>query len=188
MTPGCESPLPLATLEGYWFGELEVPEADRVEEHFFACDGCGARLNALAALGEGVRRLSGEGAVPLVVGPSFLEAATRAGLRTRQYSVPPGGRVACTVTPEDDLLVGRMSADFRGVTRLDVLVEVAGQVVQRIEDVPVSPDANELILLQAMPAARALGRVELRVHLLAREDDLDRVLGDFTFDHTPTPA
>lgn len=188
MTPGCESPLPLATLEGYWFGELPVPEDEQVEEHLFACDVCGARLRALAALGEGVRRLAGEGEVPLVVTPSFLEAASRAGLRTREYSVPPGGRVDCTVTPEDDLLVGRMSADFRGVTRLDALVEVAGQVVQRIEDVPVSPDARELILLQAMPAARALGRVEMHIRLVAREGGLDRVLGDYTFDHTPTPA
>jgi hypothetical protein len=187
MTPGCESPLPIAILEGYWFGELPAPEAERVEEHFLACDECGARLRALAALGEGVRRLAGEGAVPLVVGPSFLEAASRAGLRTREYSVPPGGRVACTVTPQDDLLVGRMRADFRGVSRLDVLVEMAGLPGQRIEDVPVSPDANELILLQAMPAARALGRAELRIRLVARDGGLERVLGDYTFDHTPTP-
>lgn len=188
MTPGCESPLPLATLEGYWFGELPVPESERVEEHFFACAGCGARLRALAALGEGVRRLAGEGAVPLVVGPCFLEAASRAGLRTREYSVPPGGRVACTVKLQDDLLVGRMRADFRGVSRLDVLVEMPGQPGQRIEDVPVSPDASELILLQAMPAARALGRAELHIRLVAREGGLERVLGDYTFDHAPTPS
>lgn len=188
MIPGCKVPLPLATLEGYWFGELEAPEAERVEEHFFSCDACGARLRALAALGRGVRRLAHDGAVPLVVTAAFLEAASRAGLRTREYSVPAGGRVACTVTPEDDLLVGRMSADFHGVACLDILVEMAGQVVQRIEDAPVSPDARELILLQAMPAARALGRTEMRVRLVSREGDLERVLGDYTFDHTPTPA
>ena len=188
MTRGCDEPLPLPVLAGYWFGELPAADADRVEEHLFACDGCGDRVRAFLALGDGVRRLAHRGAVQVVVTPSFLEAASRAGLTTREYCVPPGGRVACTVTPRDDLLVGRMQADFRGVSRLDLVLQAAGQPALRLEDVPVSPDARELILLESMPAARALGRVELHVRLVAREGPLERVLGDYTFDHTPTPS
>lgn len=188
MSRTCERALDLPTLAGYWFGELPPPRAEEVEEHLFACDACGARLRALAALGDGVRRLAQEGAVQVVVTRSFLEAASGAGLRVREYAVPPGGRVACTVTAQDDLLVGRMSADFGGISRLDVLVEMGGAPGRRIEDVPVSPDAGELIVVQAMPAARALGRVVLRYRLVAREGPHERVLGDYTFDHSPTPS
>lgn len=188
MSRPCEQAMDLPTLASYWFGELPLPRAEEVEEHLFACDGCGQRLRALVALGDGVRRLAHEGAVQVVVTPSFLEAASRAGLRVREYAVPPGGRVACTVTAEDDLLGGRMRADLGGVSRLDVLVDVAGGPGRRIEDVPVSPDAGEVIVVQAMPAARALGRVVLRYSLVAREGPYERVLGDYTFDHSPTPS
>jgi hypothetical protein len=182
----CERPLELATLVDYWFGEAAESDQERVEEHLLECDGCGGRLRALVTLGEGVRRLAHEGAVQVVVTPSFLETAAREGLRTQQYRVPPGGRVACTVTPEDDLLVERLQADFRGVSRLDVVSELEGQPERRIEDVPVSPDALELILAQAMPALRALGRSVMRVRLLAQEEEGERLLGEYTFAHTPT--
>lgn len=187
MSPPCDGTLDLATLASYWLGELPASDSDQLEEHLFACEGCSRRLRALVSLGDGVRRLARRGAVQVVVTPSFLEAALRAGLRVREYTVPPGGRVACTVTAQDDLLVGRMRADFSGVSRLDVLVEMAGQAPGRIEDVPVRPEAGELILAQAMPAARALGRAVLRYRLVARGDGRERVLGEYTFDHTPTP-
>ena len=188
MTRRCDRPLDLPTLSSYWLAELPGPETERVEEHLFACDECGAQLRALLALAEGVRRLAHEGAIQMVVAPSFLETAARAGLRIREYAVPPGGSVECTVTPQDDLLIGRMGADFRGTSRVDVLVEVQGQPAGTIEDVPVSPDARELILAQSMPAARALGSVALRFRLVALEGPGERVLGEYTFNHTPTAS
>lgn len=187
MRHGCDQPLELLTLVDYWFGELSASDAERAEEHLFECDDCGNRLRALVALGDGVRRLAHEGAVQMIVTRSFLESAARKGLRTREYAVPPGGRVACTVTAQDDLLIGRMRADFTGVSHLDVLLRVEGQPEIWIRDVPVSPDAQELIMVQAMPAARALGRTVLHFQLVAREGPSERALGDYTFDHTPTP-
>jgi hypothetical protein len=145
-------------------------------------------LRALVALGDGVRRLAQQGAVQVVVGASFLAMAARAGLHIREYAVPPGGRVACTVTAQDDLLIGRMRADFTGVTRLDVLARIEGGPELRTEDVPVNPQAGELIVVQAMPAVLALGRAVLHIRLVAPEGASERVLGDYTFDHTPTPA
>jgi hypothetical protein len=184
---GCETPLELPALVDYWFGELAAAEADRVEEHVFECDGCARRLRELVALGDGVRRLAHEGAVSVVVTPSFVDALSRAGLRTREYVVPPGGRVDCTVTAKDDMLISRMRADFTGVSRLDVVVEVEGRPKALIEDVPISPEAGELIVAQSMPAIRALGRTVLHFRLLSREGSGERVLGDYTFHHTPTP-
>jgi len=42
-------------------------------------------------------------------------------------------------------------------------------------------------MAQSMPAVRALGRAVLHFRLVAREGPDDRVLGDYTFDYTPTP-
>jgi hypothetical protein len=182
----CARPLELATLVDYWFEDAEPAEQERVEQHLMECEGCSARLRGLLALGEGVRRAARDGAVQVVVTPAFVEAATREGLRTREYRVPPGGRVACTVTPEDDLLLARLEADFTGVSRLDVVTSWEGGLEQRLEDVPVGPDARELILAQPMPAMRALGDVVLRMRLVAREERGERLLGEYTFAHSPT--
>jgi hypothetical protein len=185
---GCEQPLDLETLVDFWFREGPAPDEEGVEEHLLGCRECSDRLRALVTLGEGVRSLAREGAVQIVVTPSFLEYAAREGLRSREYRAAPGERVACTVTPEDDLLVSRLQADFTGVSRLDVVTEVVGRGEHRIEDVPVSPDASELILAQAMPAMRALGPAVVRLRLLAREEAAERLLGEYTFAHTPTPG
>lgn len=187
MSVRCGQPLDLATLVDFWFREGPASDEERVEEHLLECDECSGRLDAHVALGEGVRRLAREGAVQVVVTPSFLEKAAQDGLNTREYRVVPGERVACTVTPEDDMLVGRLQADFKAVSRLDVVLEVEGRGEHRIEDVAVSPDAMELNLALAMPAMRALGPAVVHVRLLARGEKEDRLLGEYTFAHTPTP-
>ena len=185
MSTGCPRPLELGTLVDYWIGELDVADEERLEEHLFECGDCGGRLRGLAALGEGVRRLAREGAVRVVVTPAFLEVASREGLRTREYHVPPGGRVACTVTAEDDLLIGRIEGDFTGVSRLDLVTQFEGRPEHRVEDVPFSPGARELIVAQAMPAVRALGRTVVQLRLFSREAEGERLLGEYTFAHTP---
>jgi len=184
----CDRPVELAALVDYWLEEGERPEGDPLEEHLLGCASCGARLQGLVDLTDGVRRLAREGAVGMVVTPSFLDRAASEGLRAREYRVAPGGRVDCTVTPEDDLLVGRLQGDFAGVSRLDVVVQEEGRPEHRIADVPVSHDAGELIVAQAMPAARAWGKRRFRFRLLARDTTGERLVGEYTFDHTPTPG
>jgi hypothetical protein len=122
----------------------------------------------------------------VVVTPAFLETAGREGLRTREYRVTPGGSVACTVTPEDDLLITRLMADLTGVSRVDLVTLWEGGPDQRLEDVPVRADAGELLVAQPMPAMRALGSTVLRMRLLAREGSGERLLGEYTFAHTQT--
>ncbi len=140
----------------------------------------------LTALAEGVRLLARQGAVRLVVTPSFLDTAAREGLRAREYRASPGDRVACTVTAEDDLLVSRLAADFAGVARVDLLVRSHGQAEQRIEDVPVDPGASELLVSQSLPEVRPLEHDILRMRLVAREAGGERLLGEYTFEHTAT--
>jgi len=185
MSAPCARPIGLAALLDYWL-DRERPPDDAVEEHLLACDSCSGRLRELVSLGDGVRRLAHEGAVAMVVTPSFLARAARDGLRTREYRVPPGGRVDCTVTREDDLLVSRLQGDFAGVTRLDVIAETGGGAEVRIEDVPIGPDATELIVAQAMPAMRRLGAGRQRYRLVALDPRGERLIGEYTFDHTPS--
>lgn len=184
VTSPCRKALDLAALADYWFGDLEAPEQERVEEHLLGCGECSGRLQVLVATGEGVRRLANRGAFRLVVSPSFLETASRQGLRVREYSVPPGGRVACTVTSEDDLVVARLEGDFTGVSRLDLVRQIEGGPEERIEDLPVASSSRELIVAQSMPALRALPSSTTRLRLLAREPGGDRLVGEYTFAHT----
>jgi len=184
----CPGPLGTRVLLDYWLGELPAPEQDHVEEHLLECHDCSQALSELVAIGDGVRRLAHQGALHVVVSPSFLEAAGRRGLRVREYSVPPGGRVACTVTAEDDLLVSRLQGDFSGVTRLDLVAQTEGQPEERVEDLPVNPSAHELIVAQAMPRMRAMGSCVVHLRLVATDPNGDRVLGEYTFAHTPSKA
>src|SRR5512146_556161 len=103
----CSNPIDAAVLADYWLAAL--PEADEqvVEEHLLDCDRCGARLREVIALAEGVRKLAREASLRMVVSDAFLKRAAEEGLRIREYAVPPGGAVECTVTAEDDILIGR---------------------------------------------------------------------------------
>lgn len=186
MNRPCGRPLDPAALLDYWLGEGPGPDDEAIEEHLLACDDCGRRLRGIVALAEGVRVLGGEGAVEMIVTPSFLEKASREGLRAREYRLRPGEHVNCTVTRQDDFLVARLVADLTGVSRLDIVAEQPGRPPRRIEDVPVGPGAGEVIVAQAMPAMRALGRDDLRLRVLSVEPGGERVLGEYDFHHSPS--
>jgi hypothetical protein len=188
MSAPCARPIDLAALESYWLEDGDGADVDAIEEHLLACETCSGRLRGLVALGDGVRRLAREGAVAMIVTPSYLAQATQEGLRTREYRVVPGDRVDCTVMPDDDLLVSRLAGDFKGVSRLDLVTEQAGLPTRRIEDVPVSPEASELIVAQAMPQMRTLQHARLRMRLVSQEAGGERLIGEYTFDHSPTPS
>lgn len=182
----CQRPLESEVLLDYWLGDTGEIDSERIEEHLLGCEACAESLRKLVELGEGVGRLAREGAVQVVLTPSFLAKAVRAGRRTREYRVAPGGRVQCTVTPEDDWVVAHLAADFTGVSRVDLVSTIDGQNEERLQDIPVGPGVRELILAPSMPFLRRLGTVELRMRLLAREGESERVLGEYTFAHMPT--
>jgi hypothetical protein len=186
MSARCPEPIATSVLVDYWFGELPAAEQDRVEEHLMACSDCGRVLGELVTVGEGVRQLASRGAFHVVVSPSFLEAASSRGLRIREYRVRPGGGVACTVTPEDDLVVSRLEGDFTGITRVDLVTQTEGRPEERVLDLPVDPSARELVVVQSMPALRALGVSVTRLRLVVPEPGGDRLLGEYTFSHTPS--
>jgi hypothetical protein len=181
-------PIDFETLVAYWLGELG-PEAEApVEEHFFACASCSARLEELAALAAGMRAVVRQGTVAAMITVPFLEALKRQGLRIREYRVPAGGRVDCTLRADDDAVVGRMQVALAGVKRVDALkrLEVGGEVREaRVEDLPFDPAAGEVLFLPSAAELRKLPANTARVRLVAVDEAGESALGEYTFAHTP---
>lgn len=184
--PACAAPLDPAVLLDYWLGDLAGPEAARVEEHFLGCAACSRRLGELVALGSRVRNLARRGGVRVAVTSAFLDRLVGEGLVVREYRLAPGQSVQCTVEPGDDLLASRLVADLRGASRVDLVAcDAQGREAGRVTDIPVDPSAAEIVLLERIDHVRALPAHVLHVRLVAPEADGERVLGEYTFVHTP---
>lgn len=184
----CKQPIEFGTLVAYWLGELAPKQEAPIEEHLFTCASCSVRLEQLASLASGVRAVVRGGRVATLITPAFLDVLKREGLRVREYRVPRGGRVDCTLRADDDAVVGRMQVPLAGVQRLDVQMrlEVAGDVSEmRFEDVAFDPGAGEVLNLPSAAALRAMPANTLHVRLLAVEAAGERTLGEYTFAHTP---
>ncbi len=182
----CASPLPLATLAEYWLGELGEARAVPVEEHLLGCGHCSAALQELVDLGGGIRALLHAGAVRAVVPGAFLEQLSAGGLRLREYRVPRNGSVNCTVAPEDDLVITRLEAPLAGVEQVDlVLVNFGPEGRERVRDIPFDSTAGEVVLAPRTDALRVAPALTARAQVVAVARDGERVIGEYTFHHTP---
>ena len=182
--PVCIRAIPTSALLAYWTGE-NVAEEATLEEHLMSCPHCSARLEALVRVGQGIRRATRAGNFHGVLSAAFVETLRRDGLRVREYRVQPDSSVACTVTPDDDLVVSYLNAPLRDVQRLDLVFEdlVAGHAV-RMTDVAFDPGAGEVVLAPNTTALRAFETGPRRARLIAVNDGVERELGSYTFDHT----
>jgi hypothetical protein len=182
--------LELERLAAYWLGELPPAEAEKAEEHFFACEACAGRLEWLAEVADGVRTAVRIGALGMVVSAPFVEAMKRAGMRLREYRTDPGMTTNCTIRADDDAVISRIRAPFTGVGRVDMVnrVEVGGVAhgEVRIEDVPFDAAAGELVFIPPAAALKKMPAHTMRVRLVAVAGPGERVIGDYTFAHTPS--
>ena len=182
----CVNPIDPAALADYWLAELSTEES-AVEEHLFGCEDCTLQLQSVVALAEGIRRLARQGNLGMVVTREFLDRLGREGLRAREYAPPAGGSVACTVTAQDDLLIGRLAADLTGIERVDVaLCDPSGAERQRLQDIPFRAGLSEVLLNYPIGPARQSGPDVLVMKRLAVTDQAERVLAEYTFNHTPS--
>ena len=172
---------PFVTLVDYWFGELPQAEEAAFEEHFFGCAECTAKLEGLVALGAAVRAAFREGAVRAVISRPLYEAMKKESLRLREYHVAPGSSVQCTILQTDDFVVSRLKAPLAGVRRVDLVIANG-----RFEDVPFDAATGEVLVIPAPAALKRLGAFTQQMRLLAVEDAGERVLGEYTFLHTPS--
>jgi hypothetical protein len=189
MTRRCASPIPLATLAEYWLGELDATREAELDEHLLGCGHCSAELQRLADLGDGIRALVGTGTVRAVVTDAFVKRLAATGRTLREYRVAPNGSVNCTLAPSDDVLVARLQAPLAGLERLDLeLPGAEGGERVRLADIPFDPTAGEVIFAPDIPSIRALPAIRYSVRLLAVAREGERVVGEYTFNHTPWPG
>ena len=188
MNAACATPLGDEVLLAWWAGELAASEQDQLEEHIFSCDECAGRGQVLSNIAEGVQELVCKGEVPTAVLPAVVERLRHEGLRIREYRVRPGGSVQCTVSPEDDVVLARLTADLGGVSRLDLVIRVDDGPEERLPDLPFDAAARELIFAPSTDALRAMRAHVQRMRLLAIDPQGERVLGEYAFHHTPWPG
>jgi hypothetical protein len=181
----CANPIDAAVLADYWLGAQPGAEEEAIEEHLLGCDECGARLREVIALAEAVRDVAREGSLRMVVSDAFLKRAAEEGLRVRQYAPPAGGSVECTVTEEDDLLIGRLAANLSGAKRVDLSICDGRGVEQlRLPDIPVRPGANGVFYQESITFAKAMPTSKIIARLVALDEaGGEHLLGEYTFNH-----
>jgi hypothetical protein len=184
----CEKPMDAAVLADYWLALLAQPQEDAVEEHLLGCDACGARLREVIALIEGVRKLTREGSLRMVVSDEYLKRAAQEGLHVREYTVPQNGSVQCTVTAEDDLLIGRLTAQLGGAKRVDVsLCNELGEEMARLPDIPIFAGAASVNVQESIGPMKAAPDFKLIARLIAVDEaGEESPLGEYTFNHSRT--
>ncbi len=182
----CTNPIDVTLLADYWLAALPEAEEEAVEEHLFQCDECGERLREVIALAHGLRNLARDGSLRMVVSDAFLRRAAEEGLRVRQYAPPRGGSVQCTVTAEDDILIGRLAADLKGAERVDLSIcDERGAEQLRLRDLPVNPEAGSVTYQESIIFLKAAPTSKLIIRLLnVDEAGHEQLLGEYTFNHT----
>ncbi len=182
----CSNPIDAAVLADYWLAALPKPEEEVVEEHLLDCDRCGVRLREVITLAEGLRNLAREGSLRVVVNDAFLKRAAEEGLRVREYAPPPGGGVACTVTEEDHILIGRLAANLSGAKRVDLCIcDERGVEQRRLPDIPVHSGASSVVYQESITFAKAMPTNRMIVRLVTVDEaGGERLLGEYTFHHT----
>lgn len=184
--PVCTTPLDLPTLIAYWVGELDEVGSFAIEEHLLDCGECTATAQFVADVAGGIHTLVGQGVIRAVLSGDFLTRAMAQGLQVREYAVPRGGSVNCTIAPGDNLLVARLEAPLANVERIDLLMlDSHGKGLEHIEDIPFDPVAGSVVVAARASEVRALPKLTSRMQLIAVRPGPERVIGEYTFNHSP---
>lgn len=184
---GCITPTSMAALLDYWAGDADPGDADRLEEHAFACRECSRRLAAVAELARGIARVAAiRGGIGMVLTQAIVDRLAEDGVKMRHYRVDPGDSVHCTIGRDDDLSITYLSADLRDVQRVDVVTYAHGEEWARIDDAPIDRATGRVIFAVGGDQARTFPAITVRVELLAgQRDGGTRLIGAYTFEHTP---
>lgn len=184
----CPDPIDAAVLADYWLAALAKSEEESVEEHLFTCDECGSRLSEIIALAECIGKLARQGSLVMVVSDAFIKRAREEGLHVREYAPPRSGSVECTVSAEDDFLIGRLTADLSGARRVDLsFCDGKGAERLRLPDIPFDPEEGGVAFQQSITYAKAAPSETMIARLVAFDEaGRERLLGEYTFNHTRT--
>jgi hypothetical protein len=122
----------------------------------------------------------------MVVSDAFLKRAAEEGLRVREYVPPVGGDVECTVTAEDDILIGRLAANLSGAKRLDLCIcDERGIEQFRLPDIPFQSGTSSVAYQESITFAKAMPTGKMIARLVTFDEAGDEcLLGEYTFNHT----
>ena len=182
--------LSLEALLDYWLHDSDATTTDTVDAHLMQCDTCGAALDELIALGDGVREAFRAGAVAAMASGTFVQRLAAQGLQLREYRLPHNGSVNCTVGPDDDVLVSHIEAPLQGVQQLDAVMQLSSEpgVQHRLHDIPFDAQRGEVHYLPKLTQVRQLPAHTMLLTLLAVGPGGTRELGRYTFNHQPWPG
>ena len=173
-------------LLAYWLGELDAARELALDEHLFACADCSERLRKLVDLGAAIRAETLRGGFGFVASAALVERLKASGLQLREYTLAPGGSVSCTIAPTDDFVVSHLQAPLSGVRRLDLLVDDDTVGKFRLSDVVFDPAGGGLTMVPSSAFLRTLRFSQQRVQLVAVDGVEERVIADYTFNHSPS--
>jgi hypothetical protein len=182
----CATPVPFEDLVAWWLDEVHGEREERIDEHLLGCGDCAGTLERIAAIGGAIRHLAERGAVRTVVSAAFVERLAASGVRVHEYRVPRNGGVRCSIAPDDDVAIARLQAPLAGVAKLDLLLlDDKGSPGERLADIPFDADAGEVVVAPQVAKLRALPASTVRMRLVAVDTAGERLVGEYTFHHTP---
>ena len=184
----CSTPVDTGILTDYWLGILVAEEEESIEEHLFSCDTCGIRLQEVIALADGIRNVARQGNLLRIVDDEFLKRAAGENKRVREYAPPSGGSVQCTVSAEDDFLIGRLAADLSSARRIDLILSGDdGKEQGRLEDIPFRATVGSIAFQQPIEYAKGAPSGVMIARLVSTDGSGEKeLLGEYTFVHTRT--
>ena len=100
-------------------------------------------------------------------------------------TVPVDGSVNCSVSANDDVLIGRMAAPLDGVRRVDAALRMSPSEDETwVHDVPFDPATGEVVFAPALAQVRQLPSHDLEVRLLAVAANGSKDIGRYVFHHS----
>lgn len=176
--------LSASDLSDYWTADAPADAVDRIEAHVFSCAECARQLETERALVEGIRDAVRRGRFQAVITEAVLNRLARDGTRLRMFTLEPGAVVPCAVWAGDQVIVSRLRADFGGLERVSVAMDVNGQEVDRLTDVPVGPGARELIQAFSAEELRRLPEVEVRLRVFGSRGPVgEELVAEYILEH-----
>ena len=110
-------------------------------------------------------------------------------MRVREYFIPQGGSVYCSVSPQDEVLVGRLLAPLEGVSRVDVAVRLSLKDGEEwAYDVPFDVASGQVLIAPKISQVRKLPTQDVYIRLLAVDDKSSREIGRYTLHHSGSLA
>ncbi len=180
----------LDRLVDYWLGELAPDEEQRLEEHQWSCEVCTRRLGWLAELAVANRALMRRrGGLSMAMTGDLIDRLAADGVVMRHYRPGPNQDVACTIAPDDQMVVAWLAADPADDERVDLEQRgTDGALWRRLDDVPVDRARGKVVIADAGEIVRQMPDVDFRIQLFGVGPRGTRELGAYLFRHRVWPG